>query len=357
MWLKSSTSTLASLFFCSLVLAEERKTDHKISNKFFVLADYSLDSFDRMGDKRSPEYSLGYNFVFSDKRYSLFSDVVVGESSATEREFLRKDTKIKEIKQFGVNVPFSAFGQENRFYFGRIASPAGFYEKQRIVPTVINPRSLNDSFFSYYYGQLMPSSFYGGLMESRKGPFVLYFGKFYPEDMESKDGIIQLKTEVTYSSFIYEASKDFIAKIEYVPCYAETSINIPGYSVTKKETRDYFRFGMEKRFLETYHIYAEQMRIKYDNENSLVNVGESIGISKQFSDYVVHYSYVWGESDLGIDQEYSLGVSVMINDISSSVSYRRMFGEMYQGSVQDLAGKDSQKFDMEGIEFRVRYDF
>lgn len=445
MWLKSFTSFLLFSVATSAIASEEcecaapKKTDHVFSHNHFVMMDYSLDSFREITkekiDNRKPQFLFGTNIVYYTKQFSLFSDVLVGNSSSNVRPILDGTEQEQEVKQLGASIPFYIGESKNRFYFGKLALPTGFYDKQRLIPTVDNGTTLTDSFISNYYTQYIPPTSNGIMLDVQYSDFIFTYGKFIPEELTTNYSVnvgglepfikfipegttfpffagaaditinrngtnkfpdklvlpIATQRYIDYFSLVYDNSENFIAKVEYLwnkpTIYTQfspvdTNDIIQSYNKeTMKEDQRYYRFGMERRFFDTFYFRIEN----YLETASLYDGyifrqrADAVGISKSYDRYTLHASVVkWYESVIGDDREYSVGASYLIaNRLTARLNYRRMVGTTAEASFRagatdpkfklfydtlekmnpNMNGPNIKQFDLSGLELRLRYDF
>lgn len=418
-WLKSFTSILlVSLCGNAVASGEEcdcskpKKTDHVFSHSHFIMMDYSLDSFKEITkdhiDSRKPQVLFGTNLVYYTKRFSVFSDVLVGESSADVRPILDGNEQKQEVKQLGASIPFYIGETKNRFYFGKLALPTGFYDKQRLIPTVDNSLTLTDSFISNYYTQYIPPTSNGIMLDFQYRDFIFTYGKFVPEELTTNYSVnvgglapfiqyipegttfpffagaaditinrngtnpfpdklvlpIATQRYIDYFSLMYDNSDDLIVKLEYLlnkpTVYTQFSAvdsNDIIQSINKetlKEDQNYYRFGVEKRIFDTYYIRLENYLETASLYDGYVfrQRADAVGLSKSFDRYTLHSSFVkWYDSVIGSDTEYSAGVSYLLADrLTTRLMYRRMFGSTAEASFRAGATDPNYKLFYDALE-------
>lgn len=403
MWLKSSTKIilLSGAFLASSGFASEepacnckkiKKTDHVFSHNHFIMMDYSLDSFPDIGQDREPQTMFGSNLVYYTKSFSLFADILVGSSSAEARPILDGEEQDKEIKQLGLTIPFQIGSTKERIYLGKLALPTGLYEKQRLIPTVENGRTLTDSFTANYYTQYIPPVSEGVMFEIQKDNWLFNAGYFYPEELtldyeinvgglepfigflppnykfdffsgageilvdnqatgEFPDKIslpVGTQRKISYLSISYDNNTDSLIKLEYLRnvqlVYTEfdkQKETDPIRMYNKKVLEDpqnYYRIGFEKRVSQDYYItlerYLEKAKL-YDGYNFIQRAG-AYGISKAYDDHTLHFSYIrWEPSDIGSSEEFNVGVTYTIGyNLQSMVMLRKMQGSISQATIR-----------------------
>lgn len=412
-----------------------KRTDHVFSHNHFIMMDYSLDSFDYIGEDRYPQTMMGSSLLYSTKHFAIFSDILIGKSSATPRKILDGKNETQGIKQLGVSFPFMAYETNNRLYAGKLVVPVGFYEKQKMIPTVNNGFSLTDSFFSNWYAQYAAPESPGIMLESQYENFMLTMGYFKPEELNSEFELnvgglapviplippgttfpffsgaadivvdnrgtnpfpqklylpISTQRHLYYASLMYDNTKDFIGKVEWLRNNPDTYTKfepanpndiIRTYNKeTLDEIQDYYRIGVEKRLWETNYVkleaYLEEAEL-YDGYK-FKHRADAIGYSRAYNSYTIHTSYVyWHESIIGQSRELSAGVSTTIgNDTTIRMMYRRMEGAIVEPSFRagtndpqfkafyealevlnpGFAGLKINSFELDGLELRLRYNF
>jgi hypothetical protein len=363
-----------------------KREDHVFSHNHFIMLDYSLDSFDYIGEERTPQTLFGSNLVYFTKEFSLFADILVGESSASVRPILEGKEQENEIKQLGLTIPFQIGETRERIYVGKLSLPVGLYDKQKLIPTIENGRTLTDSFASYYYNQYIPPVSEGIMIEFQTGNFIYTAGYFYPEELSLEYPLkigglepyidflppnykfdffsgggeivvdknatgefpqqitlpIALQRKLSYFSVQYDTGNDRLIKAEYLrnlqPIYTtfpEQDPNSPVRMYNTKELGDdqrYYRIGLEERFFDTYYVsierYLESASL-YDGYIFTQRAG-SYGISKSYDNYTLHFSYIkWDESEIGSAEEFNAGFTYSFNEnFHTRFMVRKMEGEI-----------------------------
>jgi hypothetical protein len=363
-----------------------KREDHVFSHNHFIMMDYSLDSFDKMGQERKPQTLFGSNLVYFTKRFSLFADVLVGDSSASVRPIVEGKEQENEIKQLGLTIPFQIGETRERIYVGKLALPVGLYDKQKLIPTIENGRTLSDSFASYYYNQYIPPVSEGIMFEFQTGKFIYTAGYFYPEELTLNTSVniaslepyinflppnykfdffsgggeivvdknatgdfpqqinlpIGLRRKISYFSVQYDTGNDRLIKVEYLrnvqPIYTDFPKQDPNSPIrmyntkTQFDDQRYYRIGLEERFLENYYVsierYIESAEL-YDGYD-FVQRAEAYGLSRSYDDHTLHFSYVnWHESEIGYSKEINAGFTYnFTGNLSARFMLRKMEGEV-----------------------------
>ena len=373
------------------------RSDHVFSHNHFVMMDYSLDSFDYVGEQRYPQYVFGSNLVYFTKHFSLFADILVGESSASVREILEGEEQEKEIKQLGITIPFKIGKTDERIYIGKLALPTGLYEKQRLIPTIENGRTLTDSFNSNYYAQYIPPASEGIMFELQSGKFLYTAGYFYPEELSLEQTLnisglepyidylppnyeldffygagqivvdnqatgafpqqltipLALQRKLSHFSVQYDSGNDRLVKVEYIrnlqPFYTEfpeQDPNSPVRMYNKKEIFDdqrYYRIGLEERLFQDYYVSIERYLASADlsDGSHFIQRAGAYGINKSYENHTLHFSFIkWDESDLGYSEEINVGLSYSFSaNLSTRFMARKMAGDIEIAALR--SGLDS----------------
>lgn len=369
-----------------------KRTDHVFSHNHFIMMDYSLDSFPDIGQDREPQTLFGSNLVYYTKSFSLFADILVGSSSAEARPILDGEEQEKEIKQLGLTIPFQIGSTKERIYVGKLALPTGLYEKQRLIPTVENGRTLTDSFTANYYTQYIPPVSEGVMFEIQKDNWLFNAGYFYPEelslDYKVKVGGLEpfigflppnykfdffagageilvdnqatgdfpqeislpvgVQRKISYFSLSYDNNADSLVKVEYLrnlqPVYTKfdsQDVNAPIRMYNKQELEDdqrYYRIGFERRLFDVYYVSVEryfETATLYDGYDFTQHAG-AYGISKAYEDYTIHFSYIrWEPSEIGSSEEFNIGATYFLaSSLQMRVMFRTMEGSVGQATVR-----------------------